>query len=262
MLYTFNDWGAIEMTVTAEVKKSLIEIEHIKHGKSLRLIERENGLSNDTLRKFAITHNIQTRSRVASIRANIKHIDYPSGDRHWRASNKEASEKLSKLHSDNMKKNNPSHNLETRLKIRKSLTKTLKKNPTFHEQLFIECFYLHDISYEHQYNTGEYIADFCLNGYTTDGILLELDGRGHAGRYAADRIRDKRLTDMGFNVVRVQQDSVFNKRAKNPVFRPFKLLSVIEDVWGVSGYFGSWLVPDGGKYRVIVRYFDGTEEIY
>jgi very-short-patch-repair endonuclease len=248
--------------LTDEQKKALIQIDHIKHGKSLRLIERENCISNDTLRKFAKKNGIVCRSRLESIRVNQQHIQYPSGETHWRSTNKVASKRLSEIHSSGMKANNPSHNKEIRLKINASLTATLKDNPTFHESIMIDFFNEHNIPFEHQFNTGNYIADFRVCN-----ILIELDGRGHASRKASDIIRDKVITDLGFYVVRVDQDSLFNKRAKNPTFKPFKLMGIVKNLikWDcrISNFwhFSSCLIPDTGKYRVIVRKPNGLPEV-
>ena len=143
-----------------------------------------------------------------------------------------------------------------------SLTKTLKANPTFNEQLFIDFLKVHNIPFEHQYNTGEYIADFRIGP-----VLIEFDGRGHASREAADRIRDKAITDLGFYVVRVDQDSLFDKRCQNPTFKPFKLMRAVKNIikWSAMvadfWHFSDCLIPDGGKYRVIIRQPNGLPEI-
>ena len=202
--------------ITYDRAKYLIDVEHIKHGKSLRLIERENGLSNDTLRKAATRFGIRTRSRIDSIRVNQQHIEYPSGEAHWRATNNEAAARLSAIHSKRMTDNNPSCNPESKRKITASLASTYKNNPTPHEQLFHSFLESHNIEFEFQAIVGGYIADFLIGGVT-----IELDGRGHASRRASETIRDKSLNALGFHVVRVQQDGLLNKRANAPVFRPY-----------------------------------------
>lgn len=242
---------------TDDFIKQLVDIEHFKHGKSLRMIERENGMSNDTIRKRCMKLGIKTRSRIDSIHANQKHVQKITGDNHWRAKNKEASERLSVLHSENMKKNNPSHNPEIKKKIIKSLAATLAANPTFHEKMFYEFLKSNNISFEYQQIIGSYIVDFLI-----DDVVIELDGRGHASRLASDRIRDKALNDRCFHVVRVNQDCLFNKRAKIPKFRPFKFISIIENLIPSLNVVNS-LIPDGGKYRVVFREsYTGTEIIY
>lgn len=227
--------------------KQLVEIEHFKHGKSLRMIERENGMSNDTIRKRCKKLGIETRSRIESIKSNLKHLDFPVGDNHWRRKNLEASARLAAIHSENMKENNPSNNPGTKLKISESLSKTLKNNPTFHEQLFYDFLTERNVDFQFQERIGKYIADFIIGD-----VIIEIDGRGHSSRFASDRIRDKALNDRCFHVVRVNQDSLFNKRAKNPRFKPYKLMSVIEKYIPALNIVNS-LISDGGKYRVIVR---------
>lgn len=227
------------------------------------MIERENNMSNDTLRKFAIKEGIYTRSKTDSIRSMFDngYIIANSGDDHWRSYNKEASAMLSLQHSKAMKKNNPSKNPDTKLKITSSLCKRLKNEPTFHESLMIDFFNKGNIVFEHQFNTGIYIADFRIGP-----VLIEIDGRGHASRKASDRIRDKAICDLGFYVVRVNQDCIYNKRSPSPSLKPYKLMSavhsIIEDcnVSGI-GNISSLLIPDGGKYRVVIRQPDGLPEI-
>jgi len=221
------------------------------------MIERENGLSNDTIRKRCKKLGIETRNRIDSINACQGHIYHLSGEEHWRRKDVDSSNRLAAKHSARMKENNPSHNKESKEKICSSLAKTLKSNPTFHENLFIEFFKSAGIDFEHQKIVGNYIADFAIGS-----LLIELDGRGHSSRKTTDRIRDKALNDLGFDVVRVDQDSLFNKRAKNPSFKPNKLIGIIEGrVYGMD--ITRSLVPIKCKYRVIVREaYTGIERVY
>ena len=227
--------------------KRLIEIDHFIHNKSLRMIERENGMGNGVMSNRCKKLGIKPRNRFESILACQEHIAHPVGDDHWRRKDLAASARLSALHSDNMKKNNPSHNPEIKKKICESLAATLKNNLTFHEKLFSEFLKSYNVQFESQKIVGNYISDF-----TIGDVLIELDGRGHASRKAGDRIRDKSLNDLGFHVMRVNQDGLFNKRAAVPVFRPSKLITVIEQfIYGMN--ISGGLIPDGGKYRVIHR---------
>jgi len=91
--------------------------------------------------------------------------------------------------------------------------------------------------------------------------LIELDGRGHASRRTKDAIRDKLLNERGFNVVRVNQDSVWDRRRNISVLRIGKLLSVIEKY--VTDINLSSLDPSFafGKYRVVVREANTATEI-
>jgi len=243
--------------VSDEEIKRLIEVDHFIHNKSLRMIERENGIGNGVMSNRCKKLGITPRNRFESIVACQEHIDHPKGDDHWRRNNLEASRRLSKLHSDNMKINNPSRNPETKQKITNSLAITLGDNLTFHEEMF-SCFLKdQNIPFNSQQVIDKYIVDFLIGN-----VIIELDGRGHASRFAGDRIRDKALNDLGFHVVRVNQDLLFNKRAKIPAFRPNKLIAVVEQLIPLMNIH-SRLIPDGGKYRVIHRKaYTGAEIIY
>lgn len=235
----------------------LINHFHITLGMSLRKIERDNGLSNDTLRKAAQRFGIRTKSRNESIRDNMKYLTMPSGPEHWRAKKPDQSKKLSEIHSEIMTNNNPSANDKYKKKIRLSQRDYHAKNPTRHELLMIEFLESIKCPYEFQKICGNYISDFAF-GLT----LLELDGRGHASREASDLVRDKSLCDLGFNVVRVYQDSVINFRTAKQTFKPAKLMEVIEDLVP-SLNFACSLPADGSKYRVVVRKPNPfTETIY
>lgn len=243
--------------ISDEEVKRLVETEHFIHGKSLRSIERANGLSNDVLRKRCIKLGIKTKGRVESIRANQKYIVSPSGDDHWRRYNTKASQRLALLHSKNMKENNPSHNPETKQKITESLAITLFNNPTFHEKMFIEFLDMSGIKFKFQEVISKYIVDFLI-----DNVVIELDGRGHSSRITSDRVRDKALNTLGFYVVRVNQDSLFNRRTQNPVFKPEKLMAIIKTFIPYP-YGVNTIIPYPSQYRVIVREANtATERVF
>lgn len=226
----------------------LVENDHWIHGKSLRLIERENGLSNDTVRKRCVKLGIETKSRSQSIRDNEKHCPSPKGKDHWRMNNIEASKRLAERHSKAMRDNNPVHNPEVRDRMLTSLQSRYKNNPTFHEALFIDILTKSKNSFEFQPRVGKYIPDFLIG----DSLILELDGRGHADRVATDSVRDELLCGLGFTIMRVDQDTFFNKRADNPVVRGKKVFRIIKD------FVPCFNIPDflpavECKHRVRVR---------
>ena len=178
---------------------SLVKNDHWIHGKSLRLIERDNGMSNDTIRKRCIKLGIETKSRRQSIIDNEKHCPHPKGKDHWRMNDIEASKRLAERHSQAMKDNNPVHNPEVRDRMLTSLQTRFKKNPTFHESLFIDILTKSNNSFEFQPRIDKYIPDFLIG----DSLILEIDGRGHADRVATDSIRDELLCGLGFTIVRI-----------------------------------------------------------
>tara|TARA_R110000850_G_scaffold202512_1_gene328465 strand:+ start:112 stop:855 length:744 start_codon:yes stop_codon:yes gene_type:complete len=234
---------------------SLVNKEHWIHGKSLRLIERENNLSNDTIRKRCINLGIKTKSRKQSIIDNEKHIDRPIGDKHWSKTNPALLAKCASESSIRMTKCNPINKPGVADLVAQTKSALYFANPTFHEGLFIGILDSLNVSYEFQTPIGKYISDFKIGN-----VLIELDGRGHASRKATDIIRDQFLCGLGFYVVRINQDSLFDKRSKKPILRPNKLIGVIEDL--IPSLNISSLLPTiTCKYRVVVRNPDPFTEI-
>tara|TARA_R110000850_G_scaffold54418_1_gene129580 strand:- start:163 stop:906 length:744 start_codon:yes stop_codon:yes gene_type:complete len=237
------------MTIKISNKEiiNLVNQEHWIHGKSLRLIERENNLSNDTIRKRCINLGIKTKSRKQSIIDNEKHIERPVGDKHWSKTNPSLLAKCANESSLRMSKRNPISKPGVAELIAQTKSVLYFANPTFHEGLFIDILDSLGVTYEFQTPIGKYIADFKVGN-----VLVELDGRGHASRKATDIIRDQFLCGLGFYVVRINQDSLFDKRSKNPVLRPNKLIRVIENL--IPSLNISSLLPTVTcKYRVVVR---------
>lgn len=226
----------------------LVKEFHFNQGMSLRRIERDNNLANDTIRKRCIKLNIKTKSRKQSICDNEKYVTRPSGDTHWGKLNTEAWDKKSRESSTRMSKNNPIHKDGVAELIAKTNSKKWKEEPTLHESLIITLFDSLNVPYDFQMPVSKYVPDFVVYG----NIIVEIDGRGHASRKTTDRIRDKALCDIGFFVVRINQDLLFNKRLEGKKFRPNKLISVIEDIAGVSD-LSCKLPPITCKHRVIVR---------
>ena len=221
--------------------------------KSLRSLERDHSLPNGCLSNYARSRGIGVKGRIESLLTSD--ISRPKGVDHWRSKDPEASEALALKHSKRMSENNPSHNEDSKRKITSSLAKTLLKNPTFHENLVKDVFDKLGIRYKFQEVIGGYICDFVIRD-----IVIEIDGRGHASRKASDRIRDKSLCSLGLKVVRVNQDSIFNKRAKEPVLQAGKLISVIKDIMPDVKVDCS-NITELGKYRVLVRQGDPITEI-
>jgi very-short-patch-repair endonuclease len=199
---------------------------------------------------------IKTKTRKQSIIDNEKHITRPSGESHWSRTNKEAALRCAEESSRRMTENNPVHKNGVPEAIALTKSKLYSNNPTFHEGLIIELFNKTGVPYNFQPAIKSYVPDFLICGK----VVLEIDGRGHASRKASDLIRDKLLCGLGFDVVRIDQDLLFNKRAKKPVFRPNKLIRVIEDL--IPDIDVSRLLPPVTcKRRVIVRKHNPFTEI-
>lgn len=235
------------MSISREDLEHIITVEHWGLGKSVRLIERELGLSNDTLRKLCKKYGIDRRDRKASINSSQQYTPKPTGVNHWSQKNPERHEACNKASSERMRVNNPSFDTNIRHRQVESLQKVLAGTLTFHETLVFNLFNEMGLEFEAQKIVRlPYISDFVI-GSTT----IEIDGRGHASRAAIDAVRDKLICDLGFNVVRVQQDGLFNKRGPK-VFNPGKFLRVLKHY--IPHLDVSAFPPPGHReYRVLVR---------
>jgi len=238
--------------------KNLIDSEHFGAGKSIRRIERENGITVSRLNYWAKLHGIDIKSRNQSIRDDTKFVDKPTGDNHWSKKKPEVHRRNCAIASERMTNNNPSHDINSVIKCRDTLSKIFKNNPTPHEKLFASILDSLGVEYSTQERIMRYNPDFAIGN-----TLIELDGRGHASRAAKDSVRDKLLCEAGYNVVRIKQDSMWDKRRFPDTVKPGKLLSVIKEY--VSSLDLSGLDPSFsfGKYRVLVREaYTGAEVIY
>ena len=61
-------------------------------------------------------------------------------------------------------------------------------------------------AFRRQLVIGPYIVDFAC---TAARLVVELDGGYHAERVEQDALRDRRLADLGWSVLRIDDDDVF-----------------------------------------------------
>jgi very-short-patch-repair endonuclease len=239
-----------------EFVEELIRVEHWGKGKSIRLIERENGIGTSTLNNWCRIHGVPIKSRIQSIRDNSRHVPKPIGEKHWSKKRPDLFKDANLKASKRMIANNPSRNIDTVIKGRDTLSKRFKENPTPHEILFGSILDQIGITYKTQERILTYNPDFIIAN-----TLIELDGRGHASRATKDAIRDKLLCQEGFNVVRVVQDCLWDKRRFPDTVKPIKLLTVIKKY--VPSIDLSNLDPSfsHGQYRVLVREAHTASEV-
>ena len=86
-----------------------------------------------------------------------------------------------------------------------------------------------NLPFRSQVVIGRYIADFIL---TTRSVILEIDGSSHDGRERYDRARDKFLSDLGWNVIRVKNEHVsiegLREQLRGPTMSPAYIKRRIE----------------------------------
>jgi len=64
------------------------------------------------------------------------------------------------------------------------------------------------VSFKRQVRIGGFIVDFLAPAAK---LIVEVDGGSHVGRGAADARRDRKLTRLGYRVVRVESDLVLKQ---------------------------------------------------
>ncbi len=63
----------------------------------------------------------------------------------------------------------------------------------------------HGLQFNRQYPIDNYIADFVCRKLK---LIIELDGSSHDYKEEEDRVRDERLTALGYKVVRIPESDV------------------------------------------------------
>jgi very-short-patch-repair endonuclease len=92
--------------------------------------------------------------------------------------------------------------------IQKKRAKELRKNGTLSEVLFwrmVRNNSFHGINFDRQRCMGKYIVDFYIPAF---GVVLELDGASHIGKYEYDRQRDTFLEMLGIHMIHIQSIQV------------------------------------------------------
>jgi len=64
------------------------------------------------------------------------------------------------------------------------------------------------VTFKRQVRIGGFIVDFLAPAVK---VIVEVDGGSHVGRGAADARRDRKLTRLGYRVVRVESDLVLKQ---------------------------------------------------
>jgi very-short-patch-repair endonuclease len=94
-------------------------------------------------------------------------------------------------------------------KKHKPLARALRKHGTpgeailWSQVLRAKSFY--GLQFNRQYPVDKYIADFICRKLK---LIIELDGSSHDEKEERDRIRDERLAELGYKVLRIRESDV------------------------------------------------------
>lgn len=83
----------------------------------------------------------------------------------------------------------------------------MKWHPTKYEKIFLEKLKKFPIDYKTQVIVGFYIVDFIVPSRM---ICFEIDGLSHTKKKDYDEFRDNFLRNMGFNVIRINNEDAEN----------------------------------------------------
>jgi very-short-patch-repair endonuclease len=92
----------------------------------------------------------------------------------------------------------------------KANSKILKSNMTLPERILWFQILAKDrlgVRFSRQIKIGNYIVDFCC---LKSKLVIELDGLTHDNLSLKDKVRDDFLVELGYKVVRIQNDDVLN----------------------------------------------------
>jgi very-short-patch-repair endonuclease len=94
--------------------------------------------------------------------------------------------------------------------IQKQRARKLRKKGILSEVLFwrmVRNKSFHGINFDRQRCIGTYIVDFYIPAF---GVVIELDGASHIGKYDYDKMRDKYLAMLSINMIHIQSVEVIN----------------------------------------------------
>lgn len=173
---------------------------HWKDGLSILELSKRCGFSRDCFQKEAKKLNIPLMSyKDAALRKYDHHT-------HWATGLRKETSTFAKMHSERMKRNNPSKNLETRKKMSESLSKYFKNNLFEQESKFKKYLDALSIKYDMQHPIDVYIIDFFIE----PNFCIEVDSSSKWGKERRDKAKnkDKFLKEKGYKILRINKDKL------------------------------------------------------
>ena len=93
----------------------------------------------------------------------------------------------------------------------KSLARSLRKHGTHGEAVLwsevLRAKKFYGLQFNRQFSIENYIVDFICR---KQKLIIEIDGASHQHKTEEDKIRDERLNDLGYQVIRVDEGEVLN----------------------------------------------------
>jgi|MDTD01.3.fsa_nt_gb very-short-patch-repair endonuclease len=117
----------------------------------------------------------------------------------------------------------------------KDIRRELRKEPTEAEAFLWKILRGKNINgrkFRRQHSIENYIVDFYC---AEEKLVIELDGKIHLNQKEMDFERDKRLKELGYNVLRFENERVFRELEK--------VVCIIEANFKTINKFGSELTP-------------------
>lgn len=201
-----NSQKKIESFFKLPLEKIISELHH-KQKESINSISKKCGVSRQTITNLCTKNGL----RIRSVKEATE-ITKNKGDQHWSYGLTKKSDKRIKKHSVRMKKNNPSRNKQTRIKMSNSIASYFRKLSLPQEIEFKKYLDQYGLKYEYQYPIEQYVIDFYLSDLK---VCIEIDSIhkwGKERRFKAG-IKDEFLKSLGYKIIRVPKlkvsDSVY-----------------------------------------------------
>jgi very-short-patch-repair endonuclease len=104
----------------------------------------------------------------------------------------------------------PMHRNHTRRQLLEARAHAMRAAPTWSEQALFRLIGAGQLGVlvRRQVVVGEFVADFAV---PSTKLIIEVDGGRHVGRAAADARRDRKLTRLGWRVLRLEAELVLRE---------------------------------------------------
>lgn len=177
--------------------KSFIEEYHWSRGLSFSEIEAMTGIFRQSLTDICDKLNIKRKTHAQSIKPKI-------GKDHWAFGLNKKNSKPHRQASKRMRLNNPTFDLDVRIRAALKRADTFRLSPWPQEKAVIDLLDSLGATYEFQYPIGPFVIDFF---FPKIKLCLEIDSVkkwGKERRMKAAK-KDSYLLNLGYKVVRVDK---------------------------------------------------------
>lgn len=176
---------------------------HIEDKITILELSNRSGISRDSFQRLSKKYGLKIRSPKEA-RSIVIEKGVCSKENHWAWGLRKENSNWAKMHSERMKKYNPSFDKEINKKTAITFSKTLTKRASDSEKLAYKILSDLNIDFEFQKPIDKYIIDFFLN---EKQICLEIDSSSKwcdEKKRRAEK-RDINLLNLGYKTIRINK---------------------------------------------------------